>query len=82
MEKSLKPDFVTVLSMVDESLRVLRIADLKLKSDSKRVASRGDLDNIRDLQYNIKPLYNYLTEVKEYIKIQLELPELLEYTTK
>lgn len=67
--------------MIDESLRVLRIADLKLKSDSKHAASRGDLDNIRDLQYNLKPLYNYLVEVKEYIKIQLDFPDLLEYTT-
>lgn len=82
MEKTLKPDFVAVLSMIDESIRVLRIADLKLKSDSKRAASRGDLDNIRDLQCNIKPLYNYLVEVKEYIKIQLEYPDLLEYTTE
>lgn len=82
MEKTLKPDFVAVLSMIDESLHVLRIADLKLKSDSKRAASRGDLDNIKDLQYNIKPLYNNLLEVKEYLKIQLEYPDLLIYTTE
>lgn len=81
MEKTLKPDFVAVSSMIDESIRVLRIADLKLKSDSKRPASRGDLDNIKDLQYNLKSLYNYLLDVKEYLKIQLEYPDLLEYTT-